>query len=452
MSSTSPLVALARIISQGVQTLESAYSKKNLSFPSLDEPFKPSPLDDDPDVGNTTRLVIAAAFQIIATVRPPQETILDYAPAMYLSATLGVVDEANIADALKEAGPKGLHVNDISTKTGVDSDKLSRVLRYLASRHVFTEVSPDVYANNRISSVLAKTKPLEEVKKDKLTKYDGAPSAAYTGHMTDESFKAAAYLSSYIKDGPQGIVTPWNLATGKAGPVWRWYEEPENLWRFNRFTAAMKGSADHFASSIYTESLDWKSLPPNSVVVDVGGSVGKVTYELYKVFPHLKYVVQDLPPVVKDAENFWAEVAPKAVKAGRVSLQAQDFFQPQAIKGPAAFVLRFIIHDWLDGPNIKILKHLRAAATPATRLVIFDALMPHVCAVPGGPPPPPSPLLGNLGAGMGAFLTMLDLQMLTVTGGKERTLKEFVSLGAAAGWKLETVKPGMPSAFVFVPV
>ncbi|KAH8998235.1 S-adenosyl-L-methionine-dependent methyltransferase [Lactarius hatsudake] len=452
MSSTSPLIALARIISQGVQTLESAYSKKNLSFPSLDEPFKPSPLDDDPDVGNTTRLVIAAAFQIIATVRPPQETILDYAPAMYLSATLGVVDEANVADALKEAGPKGLHVNDISTKTGVDSDKLSRVLRYLASRHVFTEVSPDVYANNRISSVLAKTKPLEELKKDQLTKYYGAPSAAYTGHMTDESFKAAAYLSSYIKDGPQGVVTPWNLATGKAGPVWRWYEEPDNLWRFNRFTAAMKGSADHFAPSIYTESLDWKSLPPNSVVVDVGGSVGKVTYELYKVFPHLKYVVQDLPPVVKDAENFWAEVAPNAVEAGRVSLQAQDFFEPQAIKGPAAFVLRFILHDWLDGPNIKILKHLRAAATPATRLVIFDALMPHVCAVPGGPPPPPSPLLGNLGAGMGAFLTMLDLQMLTIVGGKERTLKEFVSLGAATGWKLETVKPGMPSAFVFVPV
>ncbi len=89
----------------------------------------------------------------------------------------------------------------------------------------------------------------------------------------------------------------------------------------------------------------------------------------------------------------------------------QDFFEPQAIKEPAAFVLRFILHDWADGPNTKILKNLRAAAKPTTRLVIFDALMPHVCAVPGGPPPPPSPLLGNLGAGMGAFLTMLDLEV-----------------------------------------
>jgi hypothetical protein len=89
----------------------------------------------------------------------------------------------------------------------------------------------------------------------------------------------------------------------------------------------------------------------------------------------------------------------------------QDFFEPQAIKEPAAFVLRFIVHDWADGPSIKILKNLRAAAKPATRLVIFDALMPHVCVVPGGSPPPPWPLLGNLGEGMGAFVTMLDMQV-----------------------------------------
>ncbi|KAI9451307.1 S-adenosyl-L-methionine-dependent methyltransferase [Lactarius psammicola] len=440
MSSTSPLTALVGIISQGT----------SLS-PSLDEPFKPGPLDDDPDVGNTTRLIVAAAFQIIATVRPPMETVMDYAPAMYLSASLGVVDDANIADALKEAGPQGLHVNDISTKTGADPDKISRVLRYLASRHVFSEVSPDVYANNRISSILAKTKPLEELKKNKLTKYEDAPAAAYTGHMTDESFKGAAYLSSHINDGPQDANTPWNLATGKSGSIWQWYEEPDNVWRFHRFTSAMKGGADRFPPSTYTECFDWKSLPPDSVVVDVGGNVGKVTYELYKAFPHLKYVVQDLAPVVKDAKTFWAEVAPKAAEDGRVSLQVQDFFEPQAVKEPAAFVLRFILHDWADGPNTKILKNLRAVAKPTTRLVIFDALMPHVCHVPGGPPPPPSPLLGNLGAGAGAFLTMLDLEMLTTLGGKERTLEGFVSLGAATGWKLESMKPGMPSAFVFVP-
>jgi hypothetical protein len=103
--SSSPLIPLAEIISQGVQTLESAYSKQGLSFPSLDETFKPSPLDDNPELAATTRLIVAAAYQIIATVRSPLETIQDYAPAMYLTSSLGLVEEADVADALKAAGP-----------------------------------------------------------------------------------------------------------------------------------------------------------------------------------------------------------------------------------------------------------------------------------------------------------------------------------------------------------
>ncbi|KAI0261389.1 S-adenosyl-L-methionine-dependent methyltransferase [Gloeopeniophorella convolvens] len=445
------LTALVGILSQGVQTLQTSYAKQGVSFPSLDDPFKPGALDEDPELNATTRLIVAAAYQIIATVRSPLETIQDYAPGMYLSSALGLIDEADVADAIKEAGPQGLHVKDISAKTGVDSVKLSRVLRYLASRHVFREVTPDVYANNRISSFIVKSKPIEELQKDKLTKYDDAPAAAFVGHVTDEAFKGAAHLSAYIKDEPKDVGSPWNLASGKKGTIWEWYEEPDNVWRYHRFTSAMKGGADRFPPSVFTEGFDWKSLAPDSVVVDVGGSVGKVTLLLHQAFPHLKYIVQDLPPVVKDAKSFWTQAAPKAVEDGRVVLEAQDFFQPQSVKGAAVYVLRLVLHDWADGPNITILKNLRAVAGPATRLVVFDGVMPHVCAVPGGPPPPPAPLLGNLGAGLGAFITMLDLQMLTILNGQERTFEEFVALGAATGWKLEGAKPGPLTAFVFAP-
>lgn len=104
--SNSPLIALSGIISQNIQALESAYSKQGLSFPSLDDPFNPGPLDDDPELGAQKRLIVAAAYQIIATVRSPLETIQDYAPAMYLTSSLGLVDEADVADALKDAGPE----------------------------------------------------------------------------------------------------------------------------------------------------------------------------------------------------------------------------------------------------------------------------------------------------------------------------------------------------------
>ncbi|KAI0292082.1 S-adenosyl-L-methionine-dependent methyltransferase [Multifurca ochricompacta] len=450
MSST-PLTALVGIISQGVQHLEFAYSKHDLSFPSLDEPFKPGPLDNDPELDATTRLIVAAAYQIIATVRTPLETIQDHVGAMYSTPSLGLIDEADVADALKDAGSHGLHVNDISTRTGIESVKLSRVLRYLASRHVFQEVTPDVYANNRISSILIKSKPLDELKKDKLTKYEDAPAAAWVGHVADECLKGAAYLGSYIKDEPTDVDTPWNLATGRKGSIWQWYKEPDNVWRYHRFTAAMKGGVERFPSTTYTGSFDWKSLATDSVVVDVGGSVGKVAHELYKVFPHLKYVIQDLPPVLEDARNFWNQVAPDAVEKGR-TIFSSGLLQPQAtVKEPAAYLLRFIIHDWPDNHSIAILKNLRAAAGPATRLVLFEGVMPHVCLTHGGRPPPPPPLLGNLGAGMGALVTMLDLQMLTILNGQERTIEQFRVLGNVTGWNLEAVNPGMLTSLVFTP-
>jgi hypothetical protein len=74
-------------------------------FPSLDDPFEVGPLDNDPELAATTRLIVAAAYQIIATVRSPLEAIQDYAPAMYLTASLGIAEEADIADVLKEVGP-----------------------------------------------------------------------------------------------------------------------------------------------------------------------------------------------------------------------------------------------------------------------------------------------------------------------------------------------------------
>ncbi len=73
-------------------------------FPSLDEPFAPSPLDNDQVLAQTTRVLVAAAAQIIATVRPPMDTIQDYAPAMYMSATLGTAVDINLADILKNSG------------------------------------------------------------------------------------------------------------------------------------------------------------------------------------------------------------------------------------------------------------------------------------------------------------------------------------------------------------
>ncbi|KAI0041967.1 S-adenosyl-L-methionine-dependent methyltransferase [Auriscalpium vulgare] len=450
MAQDSPLLALAAIISSGAHTLEDAYAQKGHTFPSLNEPFSPGPLDADKDVGDATRLIIAAAHQIIATVRAPIDTFQDYAPAVYMTSALGFVDQADIADVLKEE-PQGLHVNDIGKKINVNPVNTARVLRYLASRHVFREVSPNVFANNRLSSFLVKKLPFEELKSNPTTKYEGAPAAAFVGHMADETFKSAEFMPSHLID-TQGYEAAFNMAYKTKQTPWDWYNAPENQFRGSRFTASMKGAGDRFPPSIFINGYDWKSLDEGSVVVDVGGSLGGLTFVLAKEFPHLKYVVQDLAPVIVDSGKFWADTAPELISSGRAfPFSVQDFFQPQAVKEASVYYMRHILHDWPDSTSETILKHLRAVAGPHTKLVVFECLMPHACPEDSEAalPPPPFPLLANIGLPVGGFLTMMDLHMLTTLNGLERTFSQFVELGARTGWKFEAVKPGMITAFVF---
>ena len=83
---------------------------------------------------------------------------------------------------------------------------------------------------------------------------------------------------------------------------------------------------------------------------------------------------------------------------------AHDFFAVQPVKNAAIFLLRNIIHDWADKYCIQLLRKLREAATPDTRLMIVDNLMSYACRnkeldkIPGAQPAPvPAPLLPNGG-------------------------------------------------------
>ncbi|KAF8468546.1 S-adenosyl-L-methionine-dependent methyltransferase [Gautieria morchelliformis] len=456
---TTPLSALVSIISSGVQSLESTYSKHGSRFPSLDEPYKPGALSDDPAVVDTTHLIVAAAAQLIAAVRSPEETIREFVPSMFISSSLAFTVDTNVPDILHEAGPQGLHAKDLASKTGTSANHLARVLRFLATRHVFREVTPDVFTNNRVSSVLVKNsgKTVAELQKNPMNRYDSAGTAAFVGHICDEGLKSSAFMVEYLKD-PTSSVAPFNMALNTKSSIWEWFEQPGNDWRLRRFMAVMTHDGSLFQDSVFTEAIDWKALSNNSVVVDVGGNLGTVTLTLAKTYPHLNYIVQDLPKVIPGAEGFWKAQYPAAIADGRVKLQGHDFFQPQPVKSAAVYFTRFILHDWADPENIKILKNIRAAASPSSKLVLFEFCVPYACPDPDNTPessgskPTPYPLLANLGMGGAAYPTFVDMQMLTFFNGQERTLGGFTALGKATGWKIESMKQGKPATFVFAPV
>lgn len=127
---------------------------------------------------------------------------------------------------------------------------------------------------------------------------------------------------------------------------------------------------------------------------------------------------------------------------------AHDFFSPQPIKDADIFLLRTILHDWSDKYALQILRHLRAAATPTTRLLVLDQILSYACpddslqTIPGvATSRPPAPLLPNGGyaAAVGYYI---DMQMVEMCNGRDRTAAQLVDLLAQAGWKAERVVLG----------
>ncbi|KAI0262431.1 S-adenosyl-L-methionine-dependent methyltransferase [Gloeopeniophorella convolvens] len=451
---STPLSALVALITSSVQTLESLYDKQGAQFPSLDAPLHSTPLGDDPKAQGASRIAIAAASQLIAAIRGPADTIFEYTLGMHTASSIGLAVDCDVPDILAEASPDGLQVDEIGKIAGVKPTDLARTMRHLASRHIFREVTPNVFANNRVSSILVKAKPVKELRSEELiSKYDGAPPAALAGHFTDESLKSSAYLAAFVQNS-EGYDTPFSLAYKTKGSVWDWFNEKGNEWRLGRFSTALKGSmGSRFSDNVFIEGYNWAALEKDSVVVDVGGNVGKVVRILQPKFPHLRYIIQDLPSLQEGYQAFWQAEGPEALAEQRVEWQAHDFFTPQPVKGAAAYIMRWILHDWEEQKSITILTHLRAAADTRSRLVIFESIMPHACPEPDGPPEPPAPLLANFGVGFGGMTTMLDLQMMAMTGGCERTREQFAEIGHKSGWAIEAVTSFGPiSAIVYAPV
>ncbi|KAE9392372.1 S-adenosyl-L-methionine-dependent methyltransferase [Gymnopus androsaceus JB14] len=438
----SPLTALANIISSGVHDLEAAYSKEGITLPATS-------LDDDPRLAYNKRLIVAAAAQIIASVRAPVDVLKESVGSVYTTATLGFVIDTKVADILKVAGRKGLHVNEISVITNVDASHLARVLRYLATRHIFREVSPDVFANNRVSSLLASTRSLKEIKADPDARFDDAPSAAHTSMYADEGLKSAVFFSKYLQN-PEDSLPAFNMAFNTGATAWEWYGEHGNEWRGRRFAAAMKGNAKRFATEIISNGIDADSLFGGNLVVDVGGGVGSATLGLYKTYPHLQYIVQDIDAQIHAAKKYWEENAPDAVNTGSVKLQVHSFFNRQPIENARVYFLRIVTHDWPDVDVKKIMSCIRTAAGKSSKLVLFEVLARFTCKTSSDSSP--YPLLGNLGIAGAGIDTVVDMHMLASYDGKERTETDFKNLGLETGWKLESVKPGVLAALVYSPV
>lgn len=292
--------------------------------------------------------------------------------ALRVAATLRLAD-------LVAAGAE--RVDELARRSGTDADALARLLCHLARHGVFTEASPGRFTLNDKAELLRSDHP--EGLRDwlDLDGFGGRMDLVFTG------------LLHTVRTGRPA----WEEVFG--APFWEHLAADPALAA--SFDQQMSGSLRAAAATAY----DWSGVHH---VVDVGGGTGATLAALLEIRGDLRGTLVDLPQTVARGRAF---LAGRGLE-GRCAFAGQSFFDPLPAGGDV-YLLSAILHDWADEPATAILRRCAQAAGPAGHVLVVEYGM-----TAGADP---------------AMYAEMDLRMLVIAGGRERSVEEYQRLAAAAG-------------------
>jgi hypothetical protein len=303
------------------------------------------------------------------------------AQAVYIAAKLGVAD-------LLADGPRP--VTELATATQSHESSLYRLLRALASIGVFTETSPRTFALTPMAELLR----------------TGIPSSMRALAITynEEMYQAWGNMLHSIQTGEPAFAHRFGM-----GPFPYFMQNPEADRIFNE---AMIGYTHQVANAV-VGVYDFSAF---GTVADVGGGYGTLLAAILQSNPSARGILFDVPHVIDAAQGFLNTTG----VADRCTGVAGDFFTAVPA-GADAYVLSQILHDWEDEQCLTILKHTRRVTPKDGKLLVVELVIP-----PGNEP---------------FFGKWLDLHMLAIPGGRERTEAEYSTLFRDAGFELTNIVP-----------
>ncbi|MFC3994907.1 methyltransferase [Nocardiopsis sediminis] len=184
------------------------------------------------------------------------------------------------------------------------------------------------------------------------------------------------------------------------------------------FTGAMTAMTRNLAHHL----VDVIDLKGATTAVDVGGAGGNLVQTLMQKHPSLAGIVLDLPHVGVDADASAAHLG----VADRFTFVGGDFFDK--VPSGDVHLLKFVLHDWDDDACVRILRNCRESLEPGGRVLVMELLVGEV-GTPGLAP-------------------MMDLNMMALLTGRERSADEFAALFERAGLKLADVTPSASAVSV----
>ncbi len=318
---------------------------------------------------------------------PPQAQLGEMITGYWISQAIYAAAKFGIADLLNEGS---LTVDELATATATKPDLLYRHLRALASVGIFAEED-----HKRFSLT-----PLAEPLRSDIQ----GSQRSLALMMGEDQYRAWGNLADTVETGDNA----YEKVFGK--PIFdHLAEQPEKA---RIFDDAMTGIHGRETGAII-DAYDFSGI---NVIADIGGGNGSKISSILQSYPDMKGILFDLPHVVgRTRPNIEA-----AGLSGRCQLVDGDFFQ-SVPAGADAYIMRHIIHDWDDEKSLTILKNCHSVMSSGSKLLLVESVIP-----PGNDP------------FMGKFL---DLAMMLIPGGKERTENEYHELYDKAGFDLVRIVP-----------
>ena len=300
--------------------------------------------------------------------------------AVFIATQLGVPDVVSTVP---------MDVDEIARRIGADRSSLYRLMRFLASKGIFSQPKPQYFVETPLSNGL---------------RTDAVNGEHWMALMRGAEFYRcwAEALQSFRTGKPV-----FELVYGL--PFFEYLaQHPERSALFD------KGMAEKASQKLSVLlSYDWKKA---NLITDIGGGNGSTIAAVLRSAPHLNGILFDLPTVVESADA----ILQKAGVRDRCKIIAGNFFK-DPLPATDVMILSEILHDWDDEHARAILENCHRTLANDGRLLLVEGVVPD----------DQNP----------NEMKLMDLHMLVLLGGKERTESEWKTLLEKAGFQLARIYP-----------